>query len=331
MCLGFPTLRSAFAFSILLLAALAGMSPGSYAADIWPARTVRLIVPFPAGSANDSAARLYAEGLSKRWGKPVVVENRPGADGSIGTGVFANARDDHTLLYGTASTLTVNPFLQDSLPYDPARDLVPIGAGASAILVVAVYGELPVHSLQDLTNLAQAKPGQLNWGSGPSLPYFVFAALIKRRGLSMVHIPYRDAASPAADLGEGRAHVLSQSLQGVAAPVSSGKARIIAVMSPQRAPSLPDVSTVAESGFPEMEMEGLSGLFGWRDMPTELRDRLSADMQAVAQDAELRARVAASGQRVLGSTAAEFAGAIERQRARVEEIARIIDLKSGIR
>jgi tripartite-type tricarboxylate transporter receptor subunit TctC len=311
----------------LAMAVLWETSPASLAAD-WPTRTVHLIVPFPPGSANDSAARLYAEGLSKRWGKPVVIENKPGADASIGTGVFANARDDHTLLYSTASTITVNPLLQESLSYNPARDLVPISAGASAILVVAVNSELPVHSLQDLVNLALAKPGKLNWGSGPSLPYFVFAALVKRHGLEMVNIPYRDAASAPTDLGEGRVQVLSHALLAVATPVRLGKARIIAVMTPERIATLEDVPTVAEAGFPEMEMEGLSGLFGWRDMPRDLRDRLASDMQAVAQDPELRARIVASSQRVLGGTPEEFTTAIERQRLRVEEIARVIDLKS---
>jgi tripartite-type tricarboxylate transporter receptor subunit TctC len=258
----------------------------------------------------------------------VVVDNRPGADASIGTGVFANARDDHTLLYSTASTITVNPLLQESLPYDPARDLMPICAGASAILVVAVNGELPVRSLSELTALVLAQPGKLNWGSGPSLPYFVFAALMKRRGLDMVYVPYRDAASAPADLGEGRVHVLSHALQAVATPVSQGKARLIAVMTPQRIATLPDVPTVSEAGFSEMEMEGLSGLFGWRDMPADLRDRLSSDMQAVAQEPELRTRIVASGQRVLGGTSADFVAAIELQRVRVAEIARIIDLKS---
>jgi tripartite-type tricarboxylate transporter receptor subunit TctC len=324
-----PGLRSVFAVGLL---AVAGLAPSaSHAAEPWPTRTVRLIVPFPAGSANDAAARLYAEGLSKRWAKPVVVDNRAGADASIGTGAFANARDDHTLLYSTASTITVNPLLQDSLPYDPAKDLTPIGAGASATLVVAVHAQLPVQSLQDLTSLASAKPGTLNWGSGPSLPYFVFAALVKRRGFDMIYIPYRDATSAAADLGEGRVHVLSHALQAVTPPLKQGKARIIAVMSSQREPTLPDVPTVVEAGFPEMEMEGLSGLFGWRDMSPELRDRLSADMQAVAQDPELRARIVASGQRALGSTAADFAAAIERQRLRVREIAQIIDVKNPTR
>ena len=108
----------------------------------WPARAVKVIVPFAAGSANDVSARLYADGLARRWGKPVIVENKPGADAIVGGGAFANARDDHTLLYGTASMVTVSPLLQEVLPYDPSRDMVPISSTASSIFVIAVHDQL---------------------------------------------------------------------------------------------------------------------------------------------------------------------------------------------
>ena len=253
------------------------------AADDWPTRTVKIIVPFSAGSTNDISARLYADGLSKRWGKPAVVENKAGADAIVGGGAFANARDDHTLLFGTASMITVNPLLQEALPYDPSRDMIPISSAASSIFVVAVHDHLPARSLQELAQLVRSKPGQLLWSSGPSLPHFVFAAMLKRNLLKAVYVPYRDGTSQQADFGEGRVHILSQALQGVKGPVDAGNARILAVMSPKREPALPDVPTVAEAGFLEMEMEGLLGLFGRRDMPQALRDKISADMQAISE------------------------------------------------
>jgi tripartite-type tricarboxylate transporter receptor subunit TctC len=293
----------------------------------WPTRHVRIIVPFAAGSVIDLSARLYADGLTKRWGQPVVIENRPGAETNIGTAAFTSAHDDHTLLYGVASTLTVNPLVFGKMPFDPVRDLVPISAGTSVILLVAVHNSLPARSLADLARLAQGEPGKLLWGSGPVLPRYVFTAFLKRRGLDMLYVPYRDAATPQADLGEGRLQVLVTSVLASNAPVQSGKARIIAVTSAQRAPMLPDVPTTAEAGYPEMTIDGLSGLFGWRDMPSALRDKISADVQAVAQDGEIRARMETSGLRVLGTTPAEFAAAIEDQRVRVGEIARLIDLK----
>jgi tripartite-type tricarboxylate transporter receptor subunit TctC len=308
-------------------ALVATASSGLAAAD-WPTRTVKIIVPFAVGSANDVGARVYADGLARRWGQPVVIENKPGADAIIGGGEFANTSDDHTLLYGTASMVTVNPLLQERLPYDPLRDMVPISSTASAILVIAVYQQLPVNSLQELVQLAKDKPGQLLWSSGPSLPYFVFAAMSRRNHLDQVYVPYRDVALQQADFSKGRVQVLSHALQVVRAPVSAGQARILAVTSASREPGLPAVPTVAEAGFPEMEIDGLAGLFGKRDMPPKLRDRISADVKAISGDPHARTLIEASGQRVLGSSPDEFSAAIEKQRARVQQINAIVDLRN---
>lgn len=317
---------------VAILGTLIALSPNSaFAFSDWPSRTVKIVVPFPAGSANDVAARMYAEGLSRRWSRPVIVENQPGADAIIGDGAFADVSDDHTLLYATAAMITVNALLHDPLPYDPILDMVPIAPGAGSIVVIAVTNSLPAQSLKDLMALVRSKPGELSWGAGPSLPYFAFAATLKRHHLRMVHIPYRDAATAQADLSEGRVHVLSNSLQAVAGPVAAGKVRILAVTSPQREPLLPNVPTVAEAGFPEMEIEGLSGLFGRRDMPPELRDRIAADMHAVADDVTLRTRLEANGQRALAGTPAEFAAAIGRQRIRIQQIMHIVDVKNAVK
>jgi tripartite-type tricarboxylate transporter receptor subunit TctC len=322
-------LRHVLAFTMVLAGASAGTMSMCLGGDDWPARTVKIIVPFSAGSANDVSARLYADGLAKRWGKPVIVENKPGADAIVGGGAFANARDDHTLLYGTASMITVSPLLQEVLPYDPSRDLVPISSTASSIFVIAVHDQLPVRSLPELAQLARSKPAELSWSSGPSLPHFVFAAMLARHALRQVFIPYRDATTQQMDFGEGRVQILSHALLAVRGPVAAGKARILAVTSPSREPGLPYVPTVAEVGFPEMEIEGLTGLFGWRDMPPALRDRISVDVQTVAGDSSVRSRIEAGGQRVLGSTPDEFSAAIERQRSRVQQIGRIVDLRNA--
>jgi tripartite-type tricarboxylate transporter receptor subunit TctC len=322
-------LRHVLAFTMVLAGASAGTMSMCLGGDDWPARAVKIIVPFSAGSANDVSARLYADGLARRWSKPVIVENKPGADAILGGGAFANARDDHTLLYGTASMVTVSPLLQEVLPYDPARDMVPISSTASSIFVIAVHDQLPVRSLQELVQLARSKPGELSWSSGPSLPHFVFAAMLARNALRQVYVPYRDAMNQQTDFGEGRVQILSHALQSVRGPVAAGKARILAVTSPRREPGLPDVPTVAEVGFPEMEIEGLTGLFGWRGMPPALRDRISVDVQAVAGDSSIRSRIEAGGQRVLGSTPDEFSAAIERQRTRIQQISRIVDLRNA--
>jgi tripartite-type tricarboxylate transporter receptor subunit TctC len=293
----------------------------------WPVRPVRIIVPIGPGSAPDAAARLVADGLRRRWGQPVVIENRPGADASVGTGAFVSANDDHTLLYGFASALTINPLIQEKVPFDPARDLVPISSVTNTIIAVAVNRDLPVYSLADLARSAEATPGKIAWGAGPSLPRFVFAAFLKRRHLEMMFIPYRDAAASLIDLGEGRVQVLITSLQAAIGTLQSGKARVIAVTNTRRASTLPAVQTASEAGYPEMSIDGLIGFFGWRGMPTPLRDRISADIAEVLKEPEIRARIEASGQLVLGGTPEEFTAAIEQQRGRITEIAGLIDLK----
>src|SRR5262245_13215836 len=318
--------------TLSLVAVMAAIATAAYAADAdkaWPTRTVRVIVPVSAGSLVDVAARLYADGLSKKWGQPVVIENRPGAETNIGTAAFVSARDDHTLLYGIASTITVNPLVYANLSFDPARDLVPISATASPILVVAVHKDVPAHSLSDLARLTGAEPGKLLYGASPGLPRHAFAAFLKRRGLEMVYVPYKDTATPQADLGEGRIQLLVPSLLTANALVESGKARILAVTNPNRAPMFPEMPTVAEAGYPELTVDPVSGLFGWRDMPAALRDKISADVQALSQDPGVRARIEATGQLVHGTTAAEFTALIERHRVQVGEIARLVDLKAA--
>ena len=317
--------------TLSLVAVMAATTLSVCAADAeqaWPERSVRVIVPFAAGGAMDTAARLYADGLSKRWGQPVVVENRPGADTHIATAEFIKARDDHRLLYGIPSAFTINPLLLGIPAYDP-KDLVPISVTASVVVVVAVHTGVPVRSLGELARLAQAEPGKLLWGAAPGLPRYAFTAFLKRRGLDMSYVPYKDAVTPPVDLGEGRIQVLVTSLLVTNAPVQSSKARIIAVIDAQRASMLPDVPTAAEAGYPEMTIDSVVGFFGWRDMPMALRDKISDDVRAVARDQVVRSRLEAAGQRAVGTTSAEFAAAIESQSVRIGEIARLIDLKAA--
>ena len=199
----FRHLRHVLAFTMVLAGASAGTTSICLGGDDWPARAVKVIVPFAAGSANDVSARLYADGLARRWAKPVIVENKPGADAIVGGGAFANAKDDHTLLYGTASMVTVSPLLQEVLPYDPSRDMVPISSTASSIFVIAVHDQLPVRSLQELAQLARSKPGELSWSSGPSLPHFVFAAMLgAARAQASLH-PLPGCNDPAGGLRRG--------------------------------------------------------------------------------------------------------------------------------
>jgi tripartite-type tricarboxylate transporter receptor subunit TctC len=295
----------------------------------WPSRDVKIIVPFPAGSADDVAARLYAQGLSRRWARPVIVENKPGSDAVVVRAAFANADDDHTLLYATSSMMIAGSLLRGPRRDRSMPDVVPVAPGASTVVVVAVANHVPAKSLKQLVELVRSKPGELTWASGPSLPHFTLAATVRRHGLDMMHVPHGEGVALEPDLSEGRVHAMCYPLELVTSAVGRGKARILAVTSPHRDVMLPDVPTVAEAGFPEMEVEDLSGLFGWRrHTPPELRDRIAADMRAVADDPIFRELLAAIGQRVRTGTPAEFAAAIGRQRIRIQQIVHIIDLKA---
>jgi tripartite-type tricarboxylate transporter receptor subunit TctC len=312
----------------LLLCSLTAILPSAAMAD-WPERVVKIVVTFPPGSANDSAARIFADALSRKWGKPVVVENRAGAEGTIGVASFVSSQDDHALLYTVGGSISVAPHLVDKLPYDVDRDLQPIASATEIVLALAVNGGLGVSSIPELIEVLKANPGKYVWASGPTLPRFVFAAFLKRRGLAMNYASYRDAAQPQADLGEGRIQVLVTSLAASLAPVQAGKARFLAVISLTRAATLPDVKTVRELGYPELEIDGLAGFFGGRAMSDELRNRIAGDIAAVCAEPDVRRRIEAGGHQVLAGTRAELQAGVARQRAWLSEITQVIDIRDA--
>ena len=303
------------------------VAPISASAD-WPERQVKLIVTFPPGSANDAAARIFADALGKKWGKPVVVEDRPGAEGTIGVAAFVASQDDHTLLYSVAGSITVAPQLVEKLPYDANRDLVPISATTAIVLMLTVSNQLSVNSIPELIETLRASPGKYAWTSGPTLPRYIFSAFLKQHDLKMNFVSYRDASQPQADLGEGRIQALLTSLTGSSSPVQAGKARFLAVANPSRAATLPDIKTARELGYPELEIEGLAGIFGGKTLPEVLRNRIAADVAAICGDADVRRKLEAGGHNVLSGTTEELKAGIEKQRSAMNELARIIDIRN---
>ena len=307
--------------------AIALAAPMSARAD-WPERPVKLVVTFPPGSANDAAARIFADALGKKWGKPVVVEDRPGAEGTIGVGSFVASQDDHALLYTVAGSITVAPLLVEKLPYDVNHDLVPISATTAIVLTLAVSNQLAVNSIPELIEKLRANPGKYAWTSGPTLPRYVFSAFLKQHDLKMNFVSYRDASQPQADLGEGRIQALLTSLTASSSPVQTGKAHFLAVANPSRAATLPDLKTVRELGHPELEIEGLAGIFGGKTLSEALRNRIAADIAAICADADIRRKLEAGGHNVLSGTTEELKAGIEKQRSAINELARIIDIRN---
>ncbi|WP_311972593.1 Bug family tripartite tricarboxylate transporter substrate binding protein [Bradyrhizobium agreste] len=290
---------------------------------------MKIVVTFPPGSANDAAARVFAASLSNKWGKPVVVENKPGAEGTLGAASVVSGRDDHTLLYTVADSVSVAPSLVDNLPYDPDHDLKPISSTTSIVLTLAVSNALAANSIDELIAIIRANPGKFTWTSGPSLPRYVFASFLRRNDLQMTFLGYRDAAQPQADLGEGRIQVLVTSLTASAAPVQMGKARYLAVLNPTRAAALPDLKTARELGHPELEIDGLGGIFGSNTIPETTRSQIEKDVAAVCAMRDVREKLEAGGHNVLDGSADQLRAGIKMQRQWLAEITRIVDIRNA--
>jgi tripartite-type tricarboxylate transporter receptor subunit TctC len=288
-------------------------SPAVVAA--WPERTVRLVTPAAPGSSTDLAARLYAGRLAAAWGRPVVVEGRPGADGTIAVETVLQQRDGHALLFGPAGVVTVTPLLADYLPFNPVADILPVSLGALDFLCVAVSPTLEgIGGLADLARAAAERPGALNVAAGLGGPTMALTAFLGSRGLRATYVPYRSPPEALADLAAGRLHALVGPLAPVLPLARDGRVRLVAVTNPERAPAVPEMRTALEQGFPELELEGTLGFFAPATMPEAVRRRIAADIAAAAADPGLVDRLRAAGVVAQGEAPGEFAQRVERQR-----------------
>ena len=297
------------------------IAPSSSLAEVWPERGVKIITSFPAGTGGDLSARLYAERLALRWGKPVIVENKPGADGILAVTAVIGMRDNHTLLYINGGPVTTNALNHDNLPYDPVRDLIPISSGADVSIAVSIPASLKIDSLAGFIALARTQPGKLNWGATPGALDYVVPGFLKRAGLDLTHVSYREIAPALQDLAEGRIHLYVSALASQLGMVSSGNIKVIAITNRERSPLVAQAQTTAEAGSPDLSLEGFLGFFGPRGMSKDLVDRIGADIRAVGADPAINARLASGGLIARTNTAAEFAEIIELERAKVAAIA----------
>jgi tripartite-type tricarboxylate transporter receptor subunit TctC len=316
--------------SLLALGLLGGLALTSPAgAEAWPQRAVHLIVPSGPGSSVDVGARVFAERLADRLKHPVVVENRPGAEGIIGVNAFVNMHDDHVLLVSFAGPMSVLPVTQEKLPFDPVRDLVPISSNTDNFATVATAASLKVRSLADLVAMARSEPGRLNYHAAPGAFPLLFAGFVKSAGLDMVPVSYRESILSTQDLVEARIQIVMTPLTNLLSQAQAGKVRLIAVTNKIRSSLAPDVPTAAEAGYPELSFEAFSGFFGTRDITPALRDRISADVRAVATNPAMASRLATVGLVAHGSTPAEFSAAIAKQRAQMASIAKLVGFRPG--
>jgi tripartite-type tricarboxylate transporter receptor subunit TctC len=297
----------------LIVTVCAGLKAS--AAESWPTRPVRFIVTLGAGSGADIGARLLADRLSQRWGQPVIVDNRPGGDGIVAINAFVSAHDDHVLLFSPTASFTAHPYLHNDLPYK-ASDLAPIARVSNTLIGVGVPVGLKPNSIKELVAMAREQPGQLNWAGVTGALDFVFAGWLKREGLNINKVPYKNPVDAANDLAEGRVQVYEASLAIVRPQMQAGKIKELAVVNTVRAPTMPDLPTAAEAGFPELTLDGLVGLFGPSDMPIELRQRIASDIRAVA-DKTFDDRLTTTGQLMNIGGPEEFGKSIDEQRAQV--------------
>ncbi len=286
----------------------------------WPTRPVKFILTLGPGSGADIGARLLADRLGQRWGQPVVVENRPGGDGIVAINSFVGAHDDHQLLFSPTSSFTAHPFLHDHLPYKPA-DLLPIARVSNTIISISVPASLNVGSMNQLIALARAQPGKLNWAGVTGALDFIFAGWLKREGLDIAKIAYKNPVDAANDLAEGRVQVYESALAIIRPQLQTGKVKLLCVTNTVRAPTEPDLPTVQEAGQPALTIDGLVGLFGPTGMSLELRQRIAADIRAVADDT-IKQRLVTTGQLLNVGGPEEFAKSIDEQRAQVAAFAK---------
>src|SRR5215475_12009321 len=264
--------RCVLRFMVTLVVALAAGASGVTAASAqtYPQRAVRFILPFGPAAGSDTTARLLAEKLAARWGKPVVVENRPGGDGLVAINAFTSANDEHTLLFVPASTFTAHPYVHEKLPYDAERDLLPITSVTTIVIALSAPASLNVKTLGEFVALARAKPDTLNVAAAAGNSDLILSAFIKTQGLPVSRVPYRDIQQAPSDLAEARIHLLMSSYATMLPLVQAGRVRILAVTSRKRVGIAADIPTVAEAGYPYLGLDGLIGMYGPRGTPMAL-------------------------------------------------------------
>jgi tripartite-type tricarboxylate transporter receptor subunit TctC len=304
------------------------LSVAPMAAQAWPQRAVKFILPLGAGSGADIGARLIAEKLAARWGQPVVVENRPGGDGIVAINAFVSARDDHVLLLSPSSAFIAHPYMYDKLSYDP-RDLSPVARISSTVISISVPPSLGVNSLKELFAMVRAQPGTLNWASTTGATDLIVQSFVKKSGLDIVRVPYRNPVEALTDTVNGRVHLYWAAHAIVQAQAQAGNVKVIAIANSEPTSLLPGVPTVTQAGYPDLTLDGLIGIFGPRDMPQPLRERIAADVKTALDDSSIHSRLTATAQVVVPGSSAEFAASIDKQRAGLVEVARVLGIKSA--
>ena len=295
-------------------AALLPVSRLAVGQDEWPTKTIRFVIPFPAGGTTDIIGRIVAAELHKAWGESVIADNRAGAGGNIGAEAVARAAPDgYTMLVCTVGTHAINESLYSKLNFEPRKDFAPVTLFAMVPNVVVVHPSVKAESIQELIALLKANPGKINYASsGNGTSIHLSAELFKTMtGTEMTHIPYRGSAPAVTDLLAGTVSVMFDNLPSAMPHIKAGKLRALAVTSAKRSPSLSDVPTVAEAGVPGYEASSWFGLVAPADTPKSIIDKTQQAVAEALKQPEVREKLSAQGAEPVGNTPEEFARFIE--------------------
>src|SRR5438067_2918628 len=307
-------------FSIALLAQ----------AQSFPAKPIHLIVPFPPGGGNDTVARAIAHELGPDLGQPMVIDNRPGAGGSVGAELAAKAPPDgYTLFLAGVGSHAVNPNLHAKLGYDPVKDFAPITLLASAPSVLVVNPAVPARTIAEFTAYARANPGKLNYASNGNGSAAQLAAAMYEylAGVKMVHVPYKGIAPAMTDLMSGEVQLMFGTIVALVPHIQAGKLRALAVTSRKRSALLPDLPTLTESGLPDYEAGPWYGVMAPAGTPGEIVERLHGAIARALKQPDVAKRLAAEGAIVIASTPAEFGAHIKAELARVGNVVRAAGIR----
>jgi tripartite-type tricarboxylate transporter receptor subunit TctC len=317
--------------SVLWAAALSAcVSSGVHAQGTYPDKPIRLVVPFAPGGSNDIMARIIAQKFSASFGQQVIVDNRGGASGIIGTDIVAKAASDGYTLLMMSLTLAVNPSLYKKLPYDTEKDLAPVSLVASAPLILVVHPSLPVKSLKDFIAHAKPNPGKFNFGSGGpgTTPHLAGEMLKSMAGLQMTHIPYKGGGPALADLVGGQLQLMLENIPSTLPFVKSGKLRVLALSGLKRSALVPDVPTLDEAGLKGYEIVGWNGLFLPAGTQTAIVTRLHAETVKALALPDIKERLSGMGAEGVGSSPKEFSAFMKAEIKKWAQVVRDAGLRA---
>ncbi|MDB5905773.1 MAG: protein bugT-like protein [Betaproteobacteria bacterium] len=299
-------------------------------AQTYPTKPLRMVVPFPPGGTSDFLGRVAAQKLGEALGQQVIVDNRPGAGGNIGTELVAKSPPDgYTLLTDPGSTLTINPSLFAKLPFDPLKDFAPVTILAAVPNLLVVHPSLPVRNVKELIALAKAKPGQLNYASsGAGQSTHLSMELFKSMAhVNMIHVAYKGSSPAITDLLGGHVLLMFDNMPSALPHAKAGKLRGIAVSTARRSPVMPDVPTVAESGLPGFEVSVWFAVLAPAATPREIVERLNGILVKALQSPDVRERLSSQGAEPIGDTPADFTAVMKRDLAKWAKVVKDANIK----